>query len=214
MQENFHEIVMIDYGLGNLLSVKRAIQFCGFKTKITSDPKVVVKAKKVILPGVGSFQKAMDELNKKGLTEAITEISQKRVSILAICLGMQLLLDESEENGITKGLSLIPGIVKKIPEESNNIKLKVPHIGWSSFSYFNKKFKPDILNSINTSDYFYFVHSYYSILKNKDFEIAKCNYGGLQINSIIKKNNIIGCQFHPEKSGKAGLKVLKNFCKS
>ena len=214
MQENFHEIVMIDYGLGNLLSVKRAIEFCGFKTKITSDPKVVEKAKKVILPGFGSFQKAIDELNKKGLTEAIIEISQNKVSILAICLGMQLLLDESEENGITKGLSLIPGIVKKIPEESNNIKLKVPHIGWSSFSYFNKKFKPDILNSINTNDYFYFIHSYYSILKNKDFEISKCNYGGLQINSIIKKNNIIGCQFHPEKSGKAGLKVLKNFCKS
>ena len=214
MQENSHEIVMIDYGLGNLLSVKRAVEFCGFKIKITSDPKILLKAKKVILPGVGSFQKAMDELNKKGLIEAIVEISRNKVSILAICLGMQLLLDESEENGITKGLSLIPGVVKKIPEESNNIKLKVPHIGWSSFSYFNDKFESSILNSINLNDYFYYVHSYHSILNNKDFEIAKCNYGGLQINSVIKKDNIIGCQFHPEKSGKAGLKILKNFCKS
>jgi imidazole glycerol-phosphate synthase subunit HisH len=210
-------ILIIDYGVGNLYSVYNAIEFIKAVPVISKDPEDILRFDKVILPGVGAFENGMNSLSKTGADLALIEAKKKGNFIFAICLGMQMLLDESEEFGINKGLGLIPGVVKRIQEKNcDGKKIKIPHIGW------NKLYYPDHIEpnknkflfgmDIITSS-FYFVHSFQAQPKNPKDILALCDYEGVEITSMIQNENIFGCQFHPEKSGKYGLLLLENFIK-
>jgi glutamine amidotransferase len=209
-------VVVIDYGMGNLYSVQRGLEHCGVSAFLTSDPSEIVSAQKLLLPGVGAFGDAMTELNRLGLVSSIKEAVERGTPILGICLGMQLLMEESEEFGFTNGLGLIPGRVIPIPQtDTNGDQLKVPHIGWSSL---NPPPSEPIWNSVMMSglvrgDSVYFVHSFMVQPTDPTVRIADTTYGGHQISAVLKKDNVIGCQFHPEKSGNIGLQILGNFCK-
>jgi imidazole glycerol-phosphate synthase subunit HisH len=207
-------VSIIDYGVGNLLSVARGLERCGAKVTITSNPKKILSSFRVVLPGVGAFSNGMKELKKNNLDEVVREVADKEVPLLGICLGMQMLLDESEEFGKTKGLGLISGKVIPIPTITiDGNRQKIPHIGWNSLklskNYQNWKKTP--LAKVQEYEEVYFTHSFMANPSSSKYRLADCLYGGLSIAAFIKKNNIFGCQFHPEKSGKVGLKILKSF---
>lgn len=197
-------IAIIDYDAGNLRSVEKALLSLGEPAKITRDYSEIMKADKVILPGVGAFGVAMDYLKKYGLVSVIREVVQQNKPFLGICLGLQLLFSGSEESQGVEGLNLLPGDILKIPEEEG---LKIPHIGWNSLEFSNEG---RLFQGFKEETYVYFVHSYY--LKAKEEEIVKAStYYGTKIHASVEKNNLFACQFHPEKSGQAGLKILQNF---
>ncbi len=200
-------VAIIDYGLGNLRSVSKAIEKTGAKVEVTNNPEKIAKSKAVILPGVGSFYKGIENLESLGILSSIFDAIKESKPFLGICLGMQLLFSESEEHGISKGLNIIKGKVKKF--EGN---IKVPHMGWNTvkFKVQNEKFKMKILKNIPDESYFYFVHSYYVEPEKDDIVIATTEYGRDFV-SAINKDNIWGVQFHPEKSGQLGLNLLRNF---
>lgn len=209
------EITIIDYGLGNLLSVSRGFEHFGTRVTITSDPKVLIDSSRVVLPGVGAFPNAMALLEKHNLIEALKQYGKSGKPLLAICLGMQLLMDESEEFAPTAGLGLIPGRVVSIPsQDSLGEKIKVPHIGWSSLhpSHLEEKWSGTLLEDNDVGDPVYFVHSFQVLPEDPTNEIAYTKYGGHRISAVISKDNIVGCQFHPEKSGQLGLKIMRRFC--
>ena len=209
------EITIIDYGLGNLLSVSRGFEHCGAKVRITSDPKEITKSSRVVLPGVGAFPNAMALLEKHNLIKALKEYGESGNPLLAICLGMQLLMDESEEFTPTDGLGLIPGRVVSIPSrDSLGKKTKVPHIGWSPLrpSNLEERWSGTLLEGNDVGDSVYFVHSFQVMPEDPTNEIAYTKYGEHRISSVISKNNIVGCQFHPEKSGLLWLKIMDRFC--
>jgi glutamine amidotransferase len=209
------EITIIDYGLGNLLSVSRGFEHCGAKVKVTSDPKEIINSSRVVLPGVGAFPNAMALLEKYNLIESLTEYGKTGKPLLAICLGMQLLMDESEEFTHTDGLGLIPGRVVSIPsQDSLGQKTKIPHIGWSPLSPSNleEKWSNTLLKDNDAGDSVYFVHSFQVLPEDPAHEIAYTKYGEHRISSVISKDNVVGCQFHPEKSGLIGLKIMYRFC--
>ena len=200
-------IVVVDYGMGNLLNVEKALQKVGFKTEVTNNPSVIEKTAGLVLPGVGSFKDCMTNLEKENLIEPIRCFISSGRPFLGICLGMQILFTESEEFGQSKGLNILEGKVVAFPK---NPKLKIPHMGWNSIKI---KKKAPLLEGIPDNSYFYFVHSYYVIPKQKDI-IATTTYYGVEFVSSIWKDNIFACQFHPEKSQKLGLTLLKNFKKA
>jgi glutamine amidotransferase len=205
------KVIIINCG-GNILSLLRAINQFGLTAEVTDDKKIIEKASHIILPGVGAFKKAMDILASKDLVEFLKNTDFKEKKLLGICLGMQILLDSSEEDGPHKGLGLISGVVKKInlrPKDLEN-NLKIPNIGWHQLKK-NLNYHQGILEDINEQDYFYFVHSYYAELENQVNYLLYINYGSVIIPALINKDKIYGCQFHPEKSGKPGLRMLKNF---
>ncbi|TGM82288.1 imidazole glycerol phosphate synthase subunit HisH [Leptospira mtsangambouensis] len=210
------DVLIIDYGVGNLLSVQRGFEYCGAKVEISADPNQILKASHVILPGVGAFANAMDALNQRNLVEVIHEVVKKGNPLLAICLGMQMLLDESEEFGITKGLGLIPGRVVPIPSSTiQGQAQKIPHIGWSELHPSNatNEWKVPILDKLNDGDSVYFVHSFMALPDNDEDRLADTFYGGNRISAVIGRGNVFGCQFHPEKSGSVGLSILSQFIK-
>jgi imidazole glycerol-phosphate synthase subunit HisH len=212
---NAPEIVVIDYGVGNLLSVQRGLEHCGAKAIFTANPEIILSAKRVILPGVGAFANAMMALNNLGLVAPIRELSDRKVPLLGICLGMQLLLEESNEFGITEGLGLIPGKVIAVPELAlSGRKQKIPHIGWSVLQPSNAGigWSDTLLKENRSGDAVYFVHSFMADPKNASHRIADCLYGGHKISAMIGRDHIVGCQFHPEKSGEVGLRILRRFC--
>lgn len=197
-------IAIIDYGAGNIMSVMKALDFLGYEYILTSDQNELMKADKVILPGVGSFKDAMDKLNANNLTDVIRQIVEKKTPFLGICLGLQLIFESSQEAPGVKGLSLLPGKCVRFPE---NKELKVPQIGWNSLS-FPKESK--LFKGINEGEYVYFVHSYYLQAENKEDVAAVSDYG-IVFDAAIEHENIFACQFHPEKSSDVGLKIIKNF---
>ena len=207
------KVAIIDYGVGNLLSVQRAVEECGAEAITSSDPDVINRADRVILPGVGAFANGMRALESLDLVEAIKAIALDGIPLLGICLGMQLLLDESEEYGTTKGLGLIPGRVVPIPAFGiDTTNLKIPHIGWNSLlASEDTGWSGTILQNSTPSDAVYFAHSFMSNPEDPEMCIADCLYGGNRISAVIARENIFGCQFHPEKSGDKGLKILKAF---
>lgn len=196
-------IAIIDYGAGNLKSVENALDFLGEKTRITSNSAEILRADKIILPGVGAFGDAMNKLNRLGLSDTIREAVEKEIPLLGICLGLQLLFEESEETPGVSGLSLLKGKIKKIPE---NTGLKVPHIGWNSLSL---KEDAVLFRTIPADSYVYFVHSYY--LQAKEDIVSSTTEYVVNIHASVEQKNLFACQFHPEKSGEIGLKILKNF---
>jgi len=206
-----HEVVVIDYELGNLTSICRGLEYCGASVTVTKDHQIILKAPRVVLPGVGSFPHGMAELKRQGLDSVLRKVVKKGTPVLGICLGMHLLLDESEEFELTSGLGFIPGRVKPIPSHTNNGQtIKTPHIGWNEL-LISSDSSNRLLKNINHGEATYFLHSFMAVPKNQENRIADCMYGGNRIAALIENKNIFGCQFHPEKSGKTGLRLLKNF---
>ena len=199
-------IGIIDYKAGNLQSVINAFKFVGFDARLIKDSDEVAKFDRVVLPGVGAFSEAIKRLNASNLDEAIKEFVKSGKPFLGICLGMQLLFDESSEFGHTKGLGLISGKVVKFDESKFSEPLKVPHTGWNGLNFTKNT---SINANLNKSEYLYFVHSYHVVCDNK-FALANSEYG-YKFVSAVNKDNIYGFQPHPEKSHSAGLKILENF---
>ncbi len=197
-------IAIIDYDAGNLCSVVNAFEHLGVKTVVTRDKDEILSAKKVILPGVGAFGDAMENLNRFGLTDVVKETAFGGKPFLGICLGMQLLFEGSEETPGVKGLSILKGKILRIPASTG---LKIPHMGWNSLETCGKA---TLFEGTGSDPFVYFVHSYY--LKAEDEgDVAACTEYGVKIHASVEHGNIFGCQFHPEKSGKTGLKILENF---
>ena len=197
-------IGIIDYDAGNIKSVEKALQSLGQETAVTRDPETLLQADKVILPGVGAFGDAMGRLRQYGLEEVIHQIAEKGTPFLGICLGLQLLFDSSEESPGVKGLGLLPGKILRIPDGEG---LKIPHMGWNSL-----EITPGarLFRGIPQDSYVYFVHSYY--LKAEDPAIVAASaQDGVSIHASVERDNVFACQFHPEKSGEIGLRILKNF---
>lgn len=208
------EVTVIDYGLGNLLSVRRGLEYCGGSATVTSDPERIIAARRVVLPGVGAFRNAMDSLHRLGLIEVIRELAHREIPLLGICLGMQLLLDESVEFGTTAGLSLIPGRVIPVPSQTTAGEvLKIPHVGWSALHPVgvSERWERSLLVDNRPGESAYFVHSFMAVPADSANRIADCMYGGHTISAVIGRGRITGCQFHPEKSGEVGLKILRRF---
>lgn len=202
-------IAIIDYGVGNLFSLSSSLSFLGYDARITRDKKTIEESQKIILPGVGAFPDAMKKLQATGVIPALKQQVAFGKPLLGICLGMQLLFDESFEHGHSEGLKLIKGSVTSISDEfkQNNIKLKIPHMGWNSLNIV-KKDNPLMVKS-NNGDYVYFVHSFFA--NNCDEAIvATVNYE-VALPGVVANKNVYGCQFHPEKSGEIGLRILKAF---
>ena len=198
-------IAIIDYGAGNIQSVYKALKFIGADCKVTSDKDEILNADGAILPGVGSFGDAMDTMTKRGIKDTIIEYTKSGKPFLGICLGLQLLFPESEETPGVKGLDIFKGTITKIANQ--NRTLKIPHMGWNNISI---KQKNGIFKDIEGEPYVYFVHSFYLKAQDKDIVAATTQYG-VEIDAAVQKGNIIATQFHPEKSGEVGLKMLKNF---
>ena len=200
-------IAIIDYGVGNLFSLKSSFAAIGADVVVTSDPTTIAEAERIILPGVGAFEDAAAKLRASGLDKVIYEEVAKGKPLLGICLGMQMLFERSYEYGEHKGLGLIPGSVKPIKDEIP-AELKIPHIGWNPLHMSAPK--DELFKYINDGDCVYFVHSYYAA-ECDDYVIATAEYGK-ELTAAVRNKNVVGAQFHPEKSGKAGLMILKAFC--
>ena len=203
-------IAVIDYGVGNLFSLLSSLNYVGLDTKLTNNIEEIKNAKGIILPGVGAFRDAIGNLEKYRLKEILINEAKNGKPFLGICLGMQMLFEKSYEYGEYEGLGLINGTVeeikKYIPENSD---LKIPHMGWNSLAI-NDGFKDDkILKDVNDNEYVYYVHSYFAKTDMKNI-VAYSEYG-TKISGIVKNENVYGMQFHPEKSGDTGLKLLKNW---
>jgi len=211
----FDDVVIVDYGVGNLYSVQRALKHLDASVEVTSDPEKLLRAQKVVLPGVGAFNDSVDELTRLGLFSALREVVTHGSILLGICLGMQLLFDESEEFGLTAGLGIIPGRVVPIPKKAifRGKPIKIPNIGWNELKIMdnNQIFERNLLKGIEPDATFYFLHSFMAEPAERQHQTAYMEYGELQIAAIVCKENVFGCQFHPEKSGEYGLKILKNF---
>lgn len=209
------DVTVIDYGVGNLLSVQRGLEHCGASVILTADPERILAAERVVLPGVGAFGNAMRALEQLNLVEVIRSLARQQTPVLGICLGMQLLLEESEEFGITAGLGLIPGRVVPVPAQSvSGQAQKIPHIGWSALqpSAASGSWSGTLLQDTRPGDAAYFVHSFMAVPTEPAHRIADCVYGGHLIPAVIGRDRITGCQFHPEKSGEVGLRILRRFC--
>jgi len=204
-------IAVVDYGMGNLRSVQKALEKVGYTVLVTSDAQQILNARSIVLPGVGAFKDCIHNLEKLNLVEPILKSIKKGKPFLGICLGLQILFTESEEFGKTPGLNLVKGKVLSLSRKSKTAhpRLKVPHMGWNSLSI--KKNSP-LFSGIEDGSFFYFVHSYYVVPDDKGIVTTTTSYG-IEFVSSIQKGNIYACQFHPEKSQQVGLKLLSNFGK-
>lgn len=197
-------VAIIDYDAGNIKSVEKALKALGYEAVLTRDRETLLQADHVILPGVGAFGDAMEKLHSYGLVDVIHEIVEQKIPFLGICLGLQLMFESSEETPGVEGLSLLKGKIVRIPEACG---LKIPHIGWNSLKYPNTG---RLFQGINEDAYVYFVHSYYLKAQEREIVKATTEYGTL-IDASVEKDNVFGCQFHPEKSSDVGMKILQNF---
>ena len=214
------KITIIDYGMGNLFNVIRAFEALECDVCVTNDINKIITSDRLLLPGVGAFEEGMKDLRKNNLDEAISEYSEKNRPLLGICLGMQLFMTSSEENGHHSGLELIKGKVVRFKESNDYSHLyKIPQIGWNELSPPNKKqhglgnkyWGNSILKGCDEKLYMYFLHSYYVVPEDEQIILSETSHGRDLFCSVFQTNNIIGCQFHPERSSEQGLKILKNF---
>lgn len=211
-----NSVTLIDYGVGNLLSVARAFEYCGAKVFLTDDPEEIDRAERLVLPGVGAFADGMQGLRDRDLVAPISRYAKKGRPLLGICLGMQMLTTMSEEFGEHHGLDLIPGRVRAIPRiATDGTKLKTPHIGWSALHRTElSNWENSLLADTEPGTSVYLVHSF--AVEPDDYRhlLSDCVYGGHRIATTIRRGSVIGCQFHPEKSGPAGLRMLAAFLRS
>lgn len=197
-------VAVIDYDAGNIKSVQKALEHLGGQVSVTRDRDEILAADRVILPGVGNFGDAMAKINSFGLDEVIREVAERKTPFLGICLGLQLLFEESEESPGVRGLGLLSGRIVRIPKGEG---LKVPQIGWNALKYPSEG---RLFQGVAEGSYVYFVHSYYLQAQEKEIVKATVEYG-VSVEASVEKDNIFACQFHPEKSSDAGLQILKNF---
>lgn len=203
--------VIVDYGLGNLFSVARAVQAAGGTAVISDDPEAVAAADRLILPGVGAFGDGMKGLAERGLIEPVQRAAREGRPVLGICLGMQLLLDVGEEFGRFRGLELIPGRVSRLaPVGDDGAVLKLPHIGWSPLVS-SAPWSGTLLEGLPPEASMYFVHSFAPAAADRADVLAECRYGSTVFTAVVRKGSVTGCQFHPEKSGPLGLGLLRRF---
>ena len=206
-------VAIVDYGVGNVFSVKQAVEYGGdAKAFITNDTSIITNANRVILPGVGAFSEGMNGLDASNLIEPILDVAKNGVPILGICLGMQMFASVSYEFKITDGLNLIPGEVKRIPEIGpSGDSLKIPYVGWAPINVNHDQATKSghLGNSMGES--VYFVHSFQLIPNDPQHLLASYNYNGIEITAAVQKDNVLGVQFHPEKSGEVGLKIISDF---
>lgn len=195
-------IAIVDYDTGNTRNVQKALEFIGMTSEITADAEKILNADGIILPGVGAFKLAMEELKKRDLVAVLKQAVANGTPLLGVCLGMQLLLEGSMEHGYSEGLGFIPGICEELPEEK---KFPVPHMGWNQLMVTNV----NDLTKASDKEYFYFVHSYFADCEPDNID-ALTQYS-IKIPAMISKGNVYGAQFHPEKSGKAGMDILRGF---
>ena len=200
-------IAIVDYGVGNLFSLKSSFAAIGHDAVVTGEAEVLRRADKILLPGVGAFGDAADKLRKTGLDRVVIEQAQAGKPLLGICLGMQLLFDKSYEYGVHAGLSLIPGEVRPISDVIP-ASLKIPHIGWNALHLAGKE--NPLFRYIKEGDCVYFVHSFYAA--DCEESVAATVEYGAELTAAVRRGNVFGCQFHPEKSGKVGLNILRAFC--
>jgi glutamine amidotransferase len=199
-------IAIVDYGIGNLRSVEKALQRVGARAMVTADPAVLDEAQGVVLPGVGAFGDGMAQLRARQLVDPVMRQVERRKPLLGICLGMQLLFEESDEMGLHRGLGLLPGRVVRFPEG----ELKVPHIGWNQLWRADPCPEMALLEGIPHGAHAYFVHSYYAAPEESGDVLASTDYG-FEFASVVGRGRIFGAQFHPEKSQDVGLRLLRNF---
>jgi glutamine amidotransferase len=208
---NNKNVVIIDYGLGNLFSVNQACQTVGLNVKISNIKEEIKNADAIILPGVGAFIEAMNNLEKMDLVNSIREAVKNGKPFFGICLGMQLIFSRSEEFGSGNGLDLIPGVIKKFPITRNDKIIKVPQIAWNNIYSCKKKWIDTPLYNIEENEFMYFVHSYYAEPEFEDSILTNTNYSEIEYCSAVMKDNIFATQFHPEKSAEKGIKIYKNW---
>ncbi|MEW6042122.1 MAG: imidazole glycerol phosphate synthase subunit HisH [Elusimicrobiota bacterium] len=201
-------IVIIDYKAGNLASIQRSINKLGYKSVITQDADVIIKSERIIFPGVGAAPEAMKNMERYGIKKALVEYVKKGKPLLGICLGSQIILSKSEEGDVFC-LDLIKGCVKKFTNPCNGNKIKIPHMGWNQVNFLKSH---AVFNGIPNQSEFYFVHSYYPLPDDRETVAADTDYG-ITFASVLTFSNILATQFHPEKSGEVGLKLLDNFCR-
>lgn len=197
-------IAIIDYDAGNIRSVEKSLEYLGETACVTRDPAVILNAEKVILPGVGSFGEAMEKLHQYDLVEVIHKVIERGTPFLGICLGLHLLFEDSEESPGVKGLGILKGRILRFPEDMG---LKIPHIGWNSLRY---PTEGRLFEGLPQDAFVYFVHSYYLAAEEPEIVKATTEYGTL-VHAAVEKENVFACQFHPEKSSRTGLQILKNF---
>jgi len=204
-------ICIVDYGMGNLRSVHKAVERVGFEARVTSDPTDIEGASKLILPGVGAFADCMRNLTRHGLMEPVINFIQSGKPFLGICLGLQLLFEESDEFGRHKGMGILPGKVTRFPDNLTDPhtgeRYPIPHMGWNAVHF---RGSTPLFEGVQSGSYFYFVHSYYAVPDNPQDTIGTTSYG-INFTSAVQRNNITAVQFHPEKSHTAGLQLLQNF---
>lgn len=211
------DVVVVDYGLGNLLSVRRGFESSGATVTVTSDPAVILAAPRLVLPGVGAFARGMEELCANGLDDVVREVARKGTPVLGICLGMQMLFETSEEFGRSAGLGLLPGRVIPVPATAaDGAALKIPHIGWSGLipSAGRVSWVGTVLEDVEQGAACYFVHSFMGDPADPSDRVADCRYGDQLISAAVQRDNVQGCQFHPEKSGPVGLTILERFLRA
>lgn len=207
-------VTIVDYGRSNLLSVQRALEYCGATVEYASTPEQVAAAGALVLPGVGAFADGMNLLRESGLARAVCTRARQGVPLLGICLGMQFLFGSSSEGGITPGLGLLPGTVEAIPGHTTQGQpLRVPHIGWAPLYPAQQRegFLGSTLEAIPVKSQVYFVHGYQAMPARQADRLADTLYGGHRICAAVQRGNITGVQFHPEKSGEVGLAILRTF---
>ena len=212
-------VAIVDYGMGNLYSVQQACRTVGLSATITSSPEEVVAARAVILPGVGAYPDAMATLERLGLASAIREVATSGRPLFGICLGMQLIMSESEEFGRHAGLGIVPGRVLKLPNEERGVTVKVPQIGWTAVHRPTRAaaggdaWRGTFLDGTQNAEPMYFVHSYFVAPERDDAAIAVSRYGDVEFCSALAVANVMACQFHPERSGRAGLHLYQNLAR-
>lgn len=201
---NNRVVAIVDYDAGNIKSVQKAVEHLGYETLVTRDPIELLSAKHVILPGVGSFGDAMEHLERYGLISVLHDIVKAQIPLLGICLGLQLLFEDSDETPGVKGLGILKGHIRRIPSKEG---LKIPHVGWNSLSFPKES---ALFQGLTPDSYVYFVHSYYLEAYDETVVAATTEYG-VTIHAAVEKGHVYACQFHPEKSSSVGLQILKNF---
>lgn len=207
-------VTLIDYGIGNLLSVQRAFEHVGADLQIATTEQEILAADKVILPGVGAFTSCTGELDKRGLSDAVRETVEKQKPLFGICVGMQMLFENSEEFGINPGFGFLKGIVQAIPrEDQSGRKRRTPHIGWTPLQLPRSRnsWNDTLLKDTKDGAEVYFVHSFTAVPQNDNDRLADSDYEGCTVSAMVAKGNLFGTQFHPEKSGPVGLKIIENF---
>ena len=208
-------IQIIDYGLGNLFSIEQAFRSVGADVVVSASVDDIASADGIILPGVGAFGNAMEKLRELNIIEPLREAVDAGKPLMGICLGMQLLFDESEEFGTHQGLGLLPGKIRRIPDQGElDKRLRVPNVGWNTVSLSDSADDADVMDGIPAESFFYFVHSYFCAPDNDGDSLLETQYGDVRYCCAAQRNNILGVQFHPEKSGPMGLRLYHNWLQS